>query len=152
MRARLIVVVAVVLLFLGSTTAYAAWSRGAVVGAGAAVRSGSFAVTATWPTPLNLAAVQPGAKKTGVLEVTRTGHGRWVYSIGVPTGVGGTVRVFPTSSCLGMALTLPWSQTTVQAGTAAAQHCVEFTAATALTSGQPLTVSVPVTGESRSTS
>jgi len=151
MRLRLAAVVVVALLLSGSATAYAAWSRGIAVGSGPALQSGTFAVTATWSSPLSTTGVTPGAVRTGVLTVARVGSGRWVYTIGAPTAVGGTVRVFPTASCTGTALTLPWSQTAVLAGTAAPQHCVQYTAASPLTTAQALGVTVPVTAESRST-
>ncbi|KQY47172.1 hypothetical protein [Cellulomonas sp. Root137] len=151
MRLRLLAIVVVALLLSGSATAYAAWSRGAAVGSGPALQSGTFAVTTTWAVPLNLTAAAPGSVRTGVLSVARTGNGRWVYSLGTPVAAGGTVRVFPTASCSGATLALPWSQTTIQAGTATAQHCVEFTAATPLTAGQALSVSIPVSAENRST-
>jgi hypothetical protein len=151
MRLRLAAIVVVALLLSGSATAYAAWSRGVAVGAGPALQSGTFAVTATWSTPLSTAGITPGAVRTGVLSIGRAGHGRWVYTIGAPTVVGGTVRVFPTATCGGTALTLPWTQPTVQAGTAVPQHCVEYTAGSPLSAAQPLGITLPVTAESRST-
>lgn len=151
MRVRLVAIVVVALLLSGSATAYAAWSRGAVVGAGAALRSGTFAATATWATAPDLTGVAPGAVRTGVLTVARAGHGRWVYTIGTPASVGGTVVVYPTAACTGAALSLPWSQTVVQAAAATPQHCVRYTASTPLASAEALGVTVPVTAESRPT-
>lgn len=151
MRLRLVAIVVVALLLSGSATAYASWRRGAPVGAGTAVQSGTFGVTATWSTALNLTALYPGVARTGVLTVARTGNGRWIYTIGSPTTVGGVVRVFPTSACTGTPLTLPWTQTTVQAGTATPQHCVEFTANNPLQAGLVYNATVPVTAESRPT-
>ena len=149
MRARLIAVVAVGLLFLGSSTAYGAYRTGAVVGAGGSVKSGSFGVTGT--TPLDLTAMYPGEKRTGVLTLARTGEGRWVYTVGAATVAGGTVKVYSTATCSGAVLTLPFTQTTVQAGTATPQYCVEVTASATLAPGQTVSISLPVSAQSRST-
>lgn len=154
MRARLIAVVAVGLLFLGSSAAYGAWSQGAPVGSGGPVVTGTFDLGATWlpAQTLSLAGMYPSEKRTGVLQLSRVGNGRWVYRVGAPTVVGGTVTVYAGPACSGAQLTLPFTQATVQAGTATPQHCVEVTASATLAAGQAVTLSIPVTAESRSTS
>ena len=154
MRARLIAVVAVGLLFVGSSTAYGAWSRGAAVAAGSPVATGSFDVSPTWlPTQtLSLTDMYPGQKRTGVLQLARVGNGRWVYTVGTATVAGGTVTVYAGSACSGATVALPFAQTAVQAGTATPQHCVEVTASATLAPGQTVSLSLPVTAESRSTS
>ena len=82
----LVAAVAVVLLLLGGTTAYAAWSRSVAVGS-AAVSTGGFGVQAS---SLDIAPMYPGETRTGVITLTRTAgtHGRWVYSLSAPTVSG----------------------------------------------------------------
>jgi len=150
-RARLIAVVAVGLLFVGSSAAYGAWSRGAVVAAGSPVLSGSFDLSAPWTQPLSLTGMYPAQKRTGVVQLSRTGNGRWVYTVGAPTVVGGTAKVFLGTGCTGAALVLPFSQTTVQAGAATVDLCVEVTASATLAPGQTVSLTLPVTAENRST-
>ena len=154
----LVAAVAVVLLHLGGTTAYAAWSRSVAVGS-AAVSTGGFGVQAS---SLDIAPMYPGETRTGVITLTRTAgtHGRWVYSLSAPTVSGAlsgqlTVSVYPTAACTGAAIpTFPWTVATVQALAATPQHCVSVRlSATAPSSAQgtTATVTVPVTAENRTT-
>ena len=154
MRARLITVVAAGLLLVGSSAAYGAWSRAAVVGAGSPVVSGSFGVDATWlpAQTLNLTALYPGDTRTGVLRLSRVGNGRWVYTVGAATVVGGTARVYLGPLCTGTPLALPFSEPAVQPGAGTVDLCVEVTASSTLAAGQPVSLNLPVTAESRSTS
>ena len=115
------------------------------------MQTGSFTLNAPWTQPLSLTGLYPSQKKTGVVQLTRSGNGRWVYTVGVPAVVGGTAKVFLGSACTGTALVLPFTQTTVQAGAATVDLCVEVTAGTTLAPGQTVAFSLPVTAENRST-
>ncbi|MET0787817.1 MAG: hypothetical protein ABWY33_01125 [Cellulomonas sp.] len=159
MRALLVAAVAVVLLFVGGTAAYAAWSRTVSLAPGT-VGAGDFGITTAHT--LNVAGMYPGEVRTGVLTVSRAPgtDGRWLYTLGAPTISAGTlagqltVRVYPTTACSGAVLTFPWTVATPQALTATPQHCISVTlAATAPTTvqGQTATITVPVTAENRST-
>ncbi|MDM7854396.1 hypothetical protein [Cellulomonas alba] len=161
MRGRLIAASAVVLTVLGGTAAYGAWSSSAALAAGGNIASGTFGVTATWSTPLDTTGMYPGQTRTGVLAVAASAGttSRWVYTLGAPTFAGGlaasmTAVVYPSATCGGTALTLPWTQATLQAASATAQHCVAVTlgaSAPSTSQGKTVTVTVPVTGENRST-
>ena len=158
-RALLVAAAAAVLLFVGGTAAYSAWSRTLAVAPGTA-QSGDFGVTSAHT--LSLAGMYPGETRTGVLTISRAAgtQGRWVYTLGAPAVSAGpfvghlTVKVYPGPSCTDPALTLPWTQPTAQVLAAAPQHCIAVTLnATAPSSvqGVTATITVPVTAENRST-
>jgi len=152
-RARLIAVVAAGLLLVGSSAAYGAWSRAAVVGAGSPLVSGSFGVDTTWlpGQALSLTDLHPGETRTGVLRLSRVGNGRWVYTVGAATVVRGSARVYLGTVCTGTPLVLPFSEPTVQPGAATVDLCVAVTASSTLAAGEPVSLALPVTAESRST-
>src|SRR4051794_34947793 len=91
MRLRLITGLAVALLFLGSATAYAAWSDSAAIGSSARIAAGTFGITATWASPPpDFGSLYPGQSKTAIVKVTHAGDGRWQYQVSaVSTGVTG---------------------------------------------------------------
>jgi hypothetical protein len=154
----LVAAAAVVLLFLGCTTAYAAWSQSVTVGS-AGVSTGTFGVQAS---SLDIAPMYPGETRTGVITLSRTAgtQGRWVYSLAAPTATGTlssqlTVTVYPTAACTGTAITVfPWAVPTTQALAATPQHCVSVRLAAnapSTTQGATATVTLPVTAENRTT-
>ncbi|GEK22074.1 hypothetical protein [Cellulomonas xylanilytica] len=173
LRPALVACVAVVLLLVGSTTAYAAWSRATTAAAGS-VAGGTFAGTVTWSTPLNLAGMYPGETRVGVVQVARTAgtNGRWVYTVGTPTvAVSGaattastalatrltvtpyTAGTFSGTTCGGTPLTLG-AASAVQALGSVVQHCVAVQLAAnapGTVQGGAVVVTVPVTLENRST-
>jgi hypothetical protein len=159
-RARTVGVVGVaaVLLALGSTAAWSAWSASQAV-SNVSVATGDFGVAAAWSPSVDLAGMYPGEQRSGVMTLSRSGQGRWVYTIGTPA-VGATlasvltVAVYPTGACTGTPLTLPWTQSTVQAVTATPQHCVTVTlsgSAPSTLHDQSALVTIPVTAQNRST-
>ncbi|NUU17989.1 hypothetical protein HP550_12085 [Cellulomonas humilata] len=173
LRPALVACVAVVLLLVGSTTAYAAWARSATVAAGA-VTGGSFSGTVTWSTAPNLAGMHPGETRVGVVQVARTAstNGRWVYAVGAPTAApSGTVTAastalagqlvvtvytgatFTGTTCAGTPATLGVASP-VQALGAVVRHCVAvrlLPTAPSTVQGGSVAVTVPITLENRST-
>lgn len=165
LRPALVACVAVVLLLLGSTTAYAAWSLSSTAGAGTVAR-GTFVGQVSWPVPLNLAGMYPGETRTGVFQVGRdvSTNGRWVYTLGTPTKV--TVGPATASTALAGQLTITvyagatCSGTTAAVGTpspvlalgATAQHCITVRlapTAPGTVQGGVVDVTVPVTFQNR---
>ncbi|WP_028051236.1 hypothetical protein [Cellulomonas sp. URHD0024] len=141
------------LLFTGSTTAYAAWARNVNLGSGATITTGSMGLTAGWVGTPSFTG-WPTETKTAVMRLTQSGQGRWQYDVGPATGpavtAGAVVTYWVVSGATCSATPLPagWSPTVLPAG-GSADVCVSVQ----LPAGQvsSLAFNVPVTARNQST-
>lgn len=156
-RASAVAAVAVVLLLVGSATAYGSWARSRPLDSGATIRSGTIGLTAAWTSPLSTVAMWPGQSRVGTFRLTHSGNGRWNYAVAATksgTLAPDVVVAFTNSTGPGICGATPiteatWSTTPLATGTSV-DVCVTVTlpATTASTSqGRPLTVQV--TGSAR---
>ncbi|WP_421743491.1 hypothetical protein [Cellulomonas sp.] len=160
MRFRLTVGLAVALLFVGSATAYAAWSDSAAVASQTRLTAGSFGVAATWTaTPPDFATLYPGQYKSAIVRVTHSGDGRWQYQVGAATtGVAGLTvsyrSVTGTTTCSATALAAAtWSA--AQAPATSAYFCVVAELAPTAASGiqgSSVPVTITITAQNQPTS
>ncbi|WP_456847004.1 hypothetical protein [Cellulomonas sp. P5_C6] len=88
LRLQLIAAVAVALSFIGSAAAYGSWRAAQNVGTNATITSGTIGLTPQWSTALSLTGMWPGETRTGVLQLTQTGDGRWQYQLDPPAVTG----------------------------------------------------------------
>lgn len=144
---RLIIVVAVALLFTGTATAYAAWARSASLQTGAVIKTGTIGLTATWAAGPPSFTGWPGEIKSVVVHVAHSGQGRWQYSVLPATGgaiTDGAVVTYESTSgspatCTGTALTQP--SPALPAG-GSADFCVVVKQPPGLRTAKPFTVTV----------
>lgn len=173
LRAPLAVAVAVVLLVLGGTTAYAAWSVSRALPT-TNVQAGTFSANVVWTSAPSLADMYPGESRAGTMTISRPvgTNGKWVYRVGAPTfavATGGPPAASAAvvaslsgavyngaasgSTCSGTAVT-PGATSAVMALNATVTLCVKVTLASTATTavrGGISTLTLLVTAENRPT-
>jgi len=131
---RLVAVAVVAFLLSGiATAAYAAWSASRPVASAATIRSGTFGLDARWVGTPAFTGMWPQDPRTGVVQLTHQGDGRWQYQLSV-TGAslpGLTVTLLeatgPDVADCGTTVVTPGAWSTTRATGSTAYVCVRTT-------------------------
>ena len=151
-RASAVAAVAVVLLLVGSATAYGSWARSRPLDSDATLTAGTIGLASAWTSPLSTTAMWPGQSRVGTFRLTHSGNGRWNYAVAVTTSgtlAPDTTVALTTSTGPGVCGTTPvtpgaWSATPLATG-ASVDVCVTVTlsaTAPSASQGRPLTLAV----------